>query len=252
MIYDFETIFEVIMKSQTDMIELVTKWSEMIAPEAKDVTFNLEGRDPLTVPNFEKMFETINTRTLPSDPSFNSVTATTKYGKSKLTAEGLSFAGGRQNTTYDVNGIQSIPAVINDNSRWTAWPLPRYMRVEPGENPSIIIAPNLSDEDVMHMSDFFVFVPRGSTVTFIFASYGQSQRMTLTAPGNTIWQVCVTALNVKTFGLSTSARAVELNIATIAKTKHAIIHTLQTTTRKLSQFVIKVLCIAREFSLTSC
>ena len=213
MIYDFETIFEVIMKSQTDMIELVTKWSEMIAPTAKDVTFNLEGRDPLTVPNFEKMFETINTRTLPTDPSFNSVTATTKYGRSKLTAGALSFAGGRKNTTYDVNGIQSIPAVINDNSRWTAWPLYRYARVESGENPSITIAPNLPDEDVMHMSDFFVFVPSGSSVTFFFSSYGQSQRMTLTASRNTIWQVCVTALNVKRLGLSTSARAVELNIA---------------------------------------
>jgi len=213
MIYDFETIFEVIMKSQTDMIELVTKWSEMIAPTAKDVTFNLSGRKPLTVPNFEKMFETINERTLPSDPSFNSITATARGGGSKLTAGALSFAGGRQNTTYDVNGIQSIPAVIYDNGRWPTWPLPRYMRVEPGENPSLTIAPNLGDTDVMHMSDFFVFVPGGSSVTFFFSSYGQSQRMTLTARSNTIWQVCVTALNVKNLGLSASARAVELNIA---------------------------------------
>jgi len=214
MIYDFETIFEVIMKSQTDMIELVTKWSEMLAPTAKDVTFNLSGRDrPLVVPNIQKIVDTINERTLPSDPSFNTVTATTTGGRSKLTAGALSFAGGRQNTTYDVNGIQSIPAVINDNGRLPTWPLPRYMRVEPGENPSLTIAPNLGDTDVMHMSDFFVFVPGGSSVTFFFSSYGQSQRMTLTARSNTIWQVCVTALNVKNLGLSTSARAVELNIA---------------------------------------
>jgi len=213
MIYDFETIFEVIMKSQTDMIELVTKWSEMISPTAKDVTFNLSGRKALTVPNFQKVFETINERTLPSDPFFNSVTTTTTGGRGKLTAGALSFAGGRQNTTYDVNGIQSIPAVINDNGRWRTWPLPRYMRVEPGENPSLTIAPNLGDTDVMHMSDFFVFVPGGSSVTFVFASYGQSQCMTLTARGNTIWQVCVTALNVYRLGLSTSARAVELPIA---------------------------------------
>lgn len=212
MIYDFETIFEVIMKSQTDMIELVTKWSEMIAHTAKDVTFNLSGREPLTIPNFEKMFETINERTLPSDPSFNSVIVPTTNGRGKLTAGALSFAGGHQNTTYDVNGIQSIPSVINDNGRWQTWPLPRYMRVEPGENPSLTIAPNLGDTGVMHMSDFFVFVPRGSSVTFIFSSYGQSQRMTLTARSDTIWQVCVTALNVHRAGLSTSARAVELDI----------------------------------------
>lgn len=214
MIYDFETIFEVIMKSQTDMIELVTKWSEMISPTAKDVTFNLEGRDPLTVPNFEKMFETINTRTLPSDPSFNSVTTTTRGGMSKLTAGTLLFAGGRQQTTYDVNGIQSIPAVINDGGRMQTWPLPRYMRVESGENPTLTIAPNLGDTEVMHMSDFFVFVPADSSVTFIFSSYGQSQIMTLTARRNTIWQVCVTALNVYRIGLTTSGRAVELKMAT--------------------------------------
>lgn len=215
MIYDFETIFEVIMKSQTDMIELVTKWSEMLAPTAKDVSFNLSGRDqPLVVPNIQKIVDTINERTLPSDPSFNSVTATTRFGRSGiLTAGALSFVGNRINTTYDANGMQSIPAVINDKGRWTMWPLPRYIRVNPGENPSLTIEPNLRDVDVMHMSDFFVFVPGGSSVTFTFSSYAQSQRMTLTARWNTIWQVCVTALNVNKTGLSTSARAVELNIS---------------------------------------
>lgn len=215
MIYDFETIFEVIMKSQTDMIELVTKWSEMLAPTAKDVSFNLSGRDqPLVVPNIQKIVDTINERALPSDPSFNSVTATNRFGRSGiLTAGALSFVGNRQNTTYNANGIQSIPSVINDNGRWTMWPLPRYMRVDPGENPSLTIEPNLDDVGVMHMSDFFVFVPGGSSVTFTFSSYTQSQRMTLTARSNTIWQVCVTALNVNRGGLSTSARAVKLNIA---------------------------------------
>lgn len=215
MIYDFETIFEVIMKAQTDMIELVTKWSEMLAPTAKDVSFNLSGRDqPLVVPNIQKIVDTINERSLPSDPSFNSVTVTNRYGRGGiLTAGALSFVGSSINTTYNANGIQRIPAVIKDNGKWTMWPLPRYMRVNPDENPSLTIEPKLDDAEVMHMSDFFVFVPGGSSVTFTFSSYTQSQRMTLTARSNTIWQVCVTALNVNRGGLTTSARAVKLNIA---------------------------------------
>lgn len=211
-LYDFKAALAKIIESHSDMKLVISKWREMLDSTARDVEFVFADGDRVVVPNIEKIVETINERTLPPDAVFNTVTAATRVARAKLTAGELSFAGGPQETTYNVYGIQSIPEVIIDGGRWTMWPIPRYMRVAPGENPSLTIAPNLSDTDVTHMSDFFVFVPAGSSVTFIFSSYGQPQHMTLTAVSNTVWQVCVTALNVNRSGLSTRAWAVKLNI----------------------------------------
>lgn len=212
-VYDFKAALAKIIESHSDMKLVISKWSEMLDSTARDVEFVFADGSKVMVPNIEKIVETINERTLPPDPTFNSVTTAAKGGRGKLTPGALSFTGSSQETTYNVHGMQSIPAVINDGDRWTMWPLPRYMRVESGESPTLMIAPSLNDRDVMHMSDFFVSVPAGASVTFIFSRYGESQRMTLAASGNTIWQVCVTALNVSGAGLSTSARAVKLNIA---------------------------------------
>lgn len=212
-LYDFHAALAKIIESHSDMKLVISKWREMLDSTARDVEFVFADGSKVKVPNIEKIVETINERTLPPDPVFDSVTATAPGGGGKLTAGALSFAGDSQETTYSVNGIQGIPAVINDGERWIMWPLPRYMRVESGENPTLTIAPSLSDRDVMHMSDFFVFVPAGASVTFNFSRYGESQRMTLTANENTMWQVCVTALYASRFGLDTSARAVKLDIA---------------------------------------
>jgi hypothetical protein len=212
-LYDFKAALAKIIESHSDMKLVISKWREMLDSTPRDVEFVFADGSKVVVPNIEKIVETINERTLPPDAVFDSVTASSPGGEGKLTGGGLSFAGGLQETTYNVHGIQSIPAVINDGDRWTMWPLPRYMRVESDENPTLMIAPSLNDRDIMHMSDFFVFVQAGASVTFIFSNYGQSQRMTLAASGNTMWQVCVTALNVSRAGLYTSARAVKLNIA---------------------------------------
>lgn len=214
MLYDFETALKALIDAQSDVFELVAKWSELTASDARYVTFHLKGKDggvhDFIIPNFQMVVDTINERTLPPDPSFNTVRATSRNGGATLTAGSLKFAGGgNQEATYDVNGIQGIPYTIEDGDRWTSWPPTRYNIVNAGESPTLYVSPQLSDRNVPHMSDFFVYVPRLSALTIIFHSYNQSQTMNLSADVDTIWQVCMTATN-KTAGIATFARAVKM------------------------------------------
>lgn len=210
MIYDFETIFEVIMKSQTDMIELVTKWSEMISPTAKDVTFNLEGRDPLTVPNFEKMFETINTRTLPSDPSFNTVTVNAKgaNGQGRMTAGGVSFggndnemAGGVAAGVYSAYGTCGSIWQVSGEKTLNQWPIPRYWSVSAPGQAHVHVAPAKVERGKPQMSEFFVVVDgpdRSLKLTLTSYTHENYQNMTLNCPTGgapAIWHVVVIATN---------------------------------------------------------
>lgn len=207
MIYDFETIFEVIMKSQTDMIELVTKWSEMISPTAKDVTFNLEGRAPLTVPNFQKMFETINTRTLPSDPSFNSVTTTSRYGWGKFTNSSLSFAGangdmigGTAGVTYSAFGICGTLWGVSGEKTLNSWPVPRYWNVTAAGQAHVHIAPAGIRPGAPQASEFFVIIDgpdRSLKLTLNYHTHEGYQTMVLNCPTGgqpAIWHVIIKAM----------------------------------------------------------
>lgn len=214
MLYDFETALKTLIDAQSDVFELVAKWSELTASDARYVTFHLKDKDgtarDFTIPNFQMVVDTINERTLPPDPSFNTIRATSRNGGATLTAGSLKFAGGNnQEATYDVNGIQGIPGTIEDGDRWTSWPPTRYNTVNSGESPTLYVSPQLAGQNILHMSDFFVYVPRSSALTIIFHSYNQSQTMNLSADTDTIWQVCMTATN-KTAGIATFARAVKL------------------------------------------
>lgn len=213
MIYDFETIFEVIMKSQTDMIELVTKWSEMLAPTAKDVTFNLSGRDqPLVVPNIQKIVETINERTLPSDPSFKSVTVNAKgaNGQGKMTAGGVSFggndnemAGGVAAAVYSAYGTCGSIWQVAGEKTLTQWPIPRYWSVAAPGQAHVHVGPDQSkiERSKPQVSEFFVVVDgpdRSLKLTLTSYTHENYQHMTLNCPTGgqpAIWHVVVIATN---------------------------------------------------------
>lgn len=213
-LYDFKAALAKIIESHNDMKLVISKWREMLDSTARDVEFVFADGDTVVVPNIEKIVQTINERTLPPNATFNTVTAATPYGRGTLSPGTLKFSSrsGDREMSYGINGAQGIATEAVDGARWAMWPIPRYIRVAPDTSPVITIVPELPDMGTLRMCDFFVFVPAGASVTFIFSSYGQSQRMALAAVGNTMWQVCMTALNVNRTGLSTSARAVKLNI----------------------------------------
>lgn len=216
MIYDFETVFEVIMKSQTDMIELVTKWSEMLAPTAKDVTFNLSGRDqPLVVPNIQKIIDTINERTLPERPTFKHVTVIGQGGGAYISNGGIEFAGNEQDKMvglhYDAFGISGYVWDVSGDAELRRWPVNRYWHVNSTTRPTVHINPNVPTSMTDQMSDFYIFLPVGRSITLMFHQFGASKYKTLenTSGDFQIWHVIVNAANKpRTGGLVVTGRAI--------------------------------------------
>ena len=93
-IYDFETVLSILVKSQEDLIELVTKWSEMLDTTPRYVEFNLSGRDqPLVVPNIQMVIDTLNERSVPDDLHIHSVVASTVGGAGEFNAAHVKFEG---------------------------------------------------------------------------------------------------------------------------------------------------------------
>lgn len=214
--YDFETALKALINAQSDVMTLVQKWGDMLSAQAQDVTFNLKGQggEPVqyTIPNIQKIVETINTRTLPPNPTFNSVTTTSKYGGGKLTSGGLTFAGVGKEMTFNANGIQGVARELNNGSSTiTEWPIPRFMFAKSGTHPSVLFRPNLPDRDVVHMSDFYIFVPNGVSVDLTFALHGQSSHITLTGNGLSIFHGCIVARNDYLSGLGCWARFERMN-----------------------------------------
>ncbi|MCF0113592.1 MAG: hypothetical protein HUJ60_06420 [Bacilli bacterium] len=214
--YDFETALKTLINAQSDVMTLVQKWGDMLSSKAQDVTFNLKGQggEPVqyTIPNIQKIVETINTRTLPPDPSFNSVRLIARNGGGRLTAGSLSFAGAGKEMTYDADGIQGVAHELDDGSSTiTEWPVPRFMFAKSGTQPSVLFRPTLPDKDVVHMSDFYIFVPDGVTVDLAFSSYGVISRTTLTGTGLSIFHGCMVAKYVYRAGLDCWARFEKMN-----------------------------------------
>lgn len=214
--YDFETALKALINAQSDVMTLVQKWGDMLSSKAQDVTFNLKGQggEPVqyTIPNIQKIIETINTRTLPPNPTFNSVYTTARGGGGRLTAGGLTFAGAGKEMTYDADGIQGVAqALDNGSSTVTEWPVPRFMFAKSGTHPSVMFRPKLPDNDVVHMSDFYIFVPDGVTVDLTFSSYAQSSHTTLIGNGLSIFHGCMVANNVYRYGLNCWARFEKMN-----------------------------------------
>ena len=217
-LYDFEAAIKALMDAQSDVMMLVTKWSEMIASDAHYVTFRLKGQNgegpaDYSIPNIQMVIDNLTKSALPEDVSVNSVTTTTRQGigRGKLTAGSLNFAGNAtQGATYNVNGMEGISVKITDGARYTTWPIYRYMHAAVGENPTITIAPALKDKE-LHAGDFFVEVPEGSELTINFASYSENQKMVLhSTSGYSVWHIFVSATNGNSAGLVTRGRAIRM------------------------------------------
>ena len=203
MIYDFRTVLDTLMKSQTDLIEIVTKWGEMLDTTPRYVSFNLSGRDqPLNVPNIQMAVDTLNERSLPPDAIFNTVTAQGQGGSGALTAGGLQFLGALLRMTYNNYGIEGMAWHVNqDSANFNTWPLPRYW-VHAGDSEHLNITvnlrinPELAPSGNYAMSDFFVFVDSPAKTLVITGVHPGGQqsadRLELTSdgsPSGTLWHV---------------------------------------------------------------
>lgn len=216
--YDFESALRALIDAQSDVMMLVTKWAEMIAPDARDVSFLLkgEGGEPAkyTIPNIQKVIDTINTRTLPQNPSFKSVHAVAQNGGGVFTAGGIEFDGAGKQATYSADGIQGkVQELADGATTWTEWPIPRYAYAKSGTSPVLTLSPDLPDRGVAHMSDFYIAVEGGVTVELRFSSYGSAQRAYLTGDGNTIFHICMFAENVPNAGRRTWGRIEKMSEA---------------------------------------
>lgn len=195
MLYDFETVLNTILRSQTDMLELVTKWSEMLATTPRYVEFNLSGRDaPLKVPNIQMVVDAINSRSLPLEPTFRQVSVSGQGGAATLSNGGLSFEGSGFSANYTANGIGGSMWKVADDETLGTWPPPRYWDVSAPGQVSITISPNVEFSEIDTMSDFFVKVAVGSSLKLTFHNYAGSaaaDKLTLDCPTNkpAIWHV---------------------------------------------------------------
>lgn len=183
MIYDFQSALEKIIAAHSDMVEVLTKWQAMISPTPQDIQFNLSGQDPVIVPNIQKVVETLDERTLPSDPAFKSVKVVAPGGAAMLGNGGLSFQSGTDTRTrYTAIGMESSGWVIPGDTVAYRWPLDRYWFVPKNSDFTTTIQPkDWGDPEDPHGCDFFVHIPENTPFQIIFARPGSPQRMSFPA-----------------------------------------------------------------------
>lgn len=215
MLYDFETALRALINSQSDVMVLVQKWGEMLDSDPHDVTFMLKGADGTAVsyaiPNIQKVIDTLNTRTLPPNPVFDSVSLRDADGAARLTPGSIKFegSGSAVGASYDAYGVEGKVWLISETTTVTHWPIPRYWRLRDQAAITVTISPNIEEGD-FRATDFFVFVPGGSSITLLFHSYGASQKMELNADsGKSVWHIVMHASRNQ-YGLHTEARAVKM------------------------------------------
>lgn len=183
MIFDFQSALEKIIAAHSDMVEVLTKWQAMISPTAQDIQFNLSGQDPVIVPNIQKVVETLDERTLPANPAFDSVKVAGQGGAALLGNGGLSFQSGSDTRSrYTANGIESSGWTIAGDVIVNRWPLDRYWFVPKNSSYSISVQPkNWGDIEDPHGCDFFVHIPENTSFEIIFSRPGAPQRMSFAA-----------------------------------------------------------------------
>ncbi|MDO5829402.1 MAG: hypothetical protein Q4Q25_04545 [Methanocorpusculum sp.] len=183
-LHDFHAAIEAIKASQHDVIEMVTKWAEFFNSDAKDITFRFANGDEKTVPNLEKVLETINERTLPQRPTFAEVTAgekvrvTSQYGESNLTNGELSFSAHTGNSVdlrmkYGANGQGGHSLELDASHKdvdINTFPFYRYFHIKTaGATVSFHLNGSGITPNASYFEDFYVWVENGASVTF----YGQ-------------------------------------------------------------------------------
>lgn len=198
-LYDFKAALAKIIESHSDMKLVISKWREMLDSAPKDVEFVFADGDRVVVPNIEKIAETINERTLPPNPTFDSVKAVSRNGGATLAAGGLSFSGARVGATYDAYGTKGNMYAIDRDQTLTLWPIPRYWTLPNSGAAHVLISPQNIKNGIPEMADFFVVVPdtdRSIEITLQSYTRENTQTLTLNCPigeAPAIWHVAVYA-----------------------------------------------------------
>ncbi len=205
-LYDFKAALAKIIESHNDMKLVISKWREMLDSTARDVEFVFANGDRVVVPNIEKIVQTINERTLPSDAVFNSVTAATSSGRGKLAADSVSFSGaggdmvgGTAAATYGAYGTCGTLWGVSGEITLKAWPVPRYWNVTTTGQAHVHISPSDIKIGTPQVSEFFVIIDepdRSLKLTLNYHTYEGYQTMVLNCPAGSqpaIWHVIVKA-----------------------------------------------------------
>lgn len=205
LIYDFETVLSKLVESQEDLIEIVTKWSEMLDATPRYVEFNLSGRDqPLVVPNIQMVIDTLNERSVPDDLYIKSIVASTVGGSGEFNAAHVKFEGEGVRTTYGNYGIEGAAwHVTSSNTSGegiSIWPLPRYwVHSGIGENEELDIYLGINSQlprsNTFAISEFYVLIGDSSKTMNIYGVNPAGRRyakLTLTTAGRSnavMWHV---------------------------------------------------------------
>ena len=210
-IYDFETVLSILVKSQEDLIEIVTKWSAMLDTTPRYVEFNLSGRDqPLVVPNIQMVVDTLNERSVPNDLRVHSVVTSTLGGAGEFNAGHVKFEGSGVRTTYGNYGIEGAAWHVTNSIAATpglkTWPLPRYwVHSGTGENMELDIHLGINSQlprsGTFAVSEFYVLINDSRKIMNIYGvdpAGSRYAKLTLTTAGRTgsvMWHVIAVANN---------------------------------------------------------
>ena len=210
-IYDFETVLSILVKSQEDLIELVTKWSEMLDTTPRYVEFNLSGRDqPLVVPNIQMVIDTLNERSVPDNLHVKSVVTSTVGGAGEFNAAHVKFEGSGVRTTYGNYGIEGaawhVSNSIAANPGMKTWPLPRYwVHSGTGDDAELNIYLGINSQiprsSTYAVSEFYVLIGDSHRIMNIYGINPAGSRyakLTLTTAGRTgsvMWHVIAVVNN---------------------------------------------------------
>ena len=204
-IYDFETVLTTLIKSQKDIIEMVSKWSAMLSTTPQYLEFNLSGRDqPLVVPNIQMVIDTLNERSVPDDLDVKSVKVTATGGGAKFNEGHVRFEGSGIRTTYGNYGIEGkawhVETSITTTEGLRQWPLPRYW-VHSGQGENAELDVNLGIGSAIErgpeysVSEFYVYIGDASKTMNIYGVHPSGRRyakLSLTTDGRTgpvVWHV---------------------------------------------------------------
>lgn len=204
-VYDFKNVLETLIKSQGDLVEIITKWAEMLDTTPRYVEFVLNASEgagnskiTLKVPNIQMIADTINERSLPPNAKFNTVTAAGDTIQATLDGKNLVFSDTRGNKYATISfeaGMESLMWVIQaDMQSYTSWPVPRYWYLDRSGETTVTLMPNVPISATDRACDFFVWVDAGSTLVLKLHRFGSPQVLRLdNSAGNdmAVWHVSV-------------------------------------------------------------
>ena len=185
-IYDFGTALRKLIESQGDLVEIITKWEEMLDTTPRMVSFNLADGEHV-VPNVQMVIDEMNRTALPTTPTFKFVTSEDSDGTATLRSTGVSMRGKDGSAAaYSAKGISGGVYQIIPGSTVLDWPISRYWSF--GHNQAITtqvgLSPDIPPSNTDTMCDFFVYLLPGQTLVLEFKAPGGNTTSTLNCPGS--------------------------------------------------------------------